>query len=114
MDEGFTVATVPQFSVGAGPQQGGSTSAGTGTRAAHRSGVFFAGASTSMLAVLRILGLLVMAVVPGGLLVLAAWVLGKAVAERVKLEEGTAGRRLVRAVAQVRWRDVWASARHTL
>jgi len=67
-----------------------------------------------MWAVLRILGLLVMAVVPGGLLVLAAWVLGKAVAERVKLEEGTAGRRLARAVAQVRWRDVWATARQTL
>lgn len=67
-----------------------------------------------MVAVLRVLGLMVMAVVPGGLLVLAAFILGRAVAERVRLEQGTAGRRFARAVAQVRWRDVWASARHTL
>jgi hypothetical protein len=67
-----------------------------------------------MLAVLRVVGVLAMAVIPGGLLVLAAFILGKAVAERVRLEQGTAGRRLVRAVAQVHWRDVWAAARHTL
>jgi hypothetical protein len=114
MDEGFTVATMPQFSSATGPQPAGSTSARTGTRAATRSGEFFLGAGVSMLAVLRVVGILAMAVIPGGLLVLAAFILGKAVAERVRLEQGTAGRRLARAVAQVRWRDVWASARHTL
>jgi hypothetical protein len=114
MDEGFTVATVPQFSAAPAAQPADSTMASRGTRAATRSGIFFVGASTSMFAVLRVLGLLVMAVVPGGLLVLAAFVLGRAVAERVKLEQGTAGHRLARAVAQVRWRDVWASARQTL
>ncbi len=64
-----------------------------------------------MVAAVRVLGLLVMAIVPGGLLVLAAYVLGKAVADRVKLEHGTAGHRLARAVAQVRFRDVWSAAR---
>ena len=78
----------------------------TGTRAAT--------AFADMAAVARVLGLLVMAVIPGGLLFLAAFVLGRAVAEGVRRGEGTTGRRFAKAVADVRLRDVWTSAKQTL
>jgi hypothetical protein len=64
-----------------------------------------------MAALMKVLGLVVMAVVPGGLLVLAAFVLGRALAAGVKVEQGTAGRRVARAVVNLKWRDVWAQAR---
>ncbi len=67
-----------------------------------------------MAGVAKVLGVLVMAVVPGGLLFLAAFVLARAVAEAVRREEGPAGRRITSAFAQVRLRDVWTSAKQTL
>ena len=67
-----------------------------------------------MAGVMKVLGVLVMAVVPGGLLFLAAFVLARAVAEAVRREEGSTGRRFARAFAQVRLRDVWTSAKQTL
>jgi hypothetical protein len=60
---------------------------------------------------LRLSTLVVVMVFPGALLVLAAWVLAHAVAERMRAEQGTQGRRLARAVATVRLREVWSQAR---
>jgi len=68
----------------------------------------------TMAAVLKVLGVLVLAIVPGGLLVLAAYVLARGVAERWRLEQGTAGARIAKALVHVRWRDVWTSAKQTL
>jgi hypothetical protein len=64
---------------------------------------------------LRVVGLVVVAVAPGGLLVLAAFLFARAIAASLRLEEGgPSGRRLARAVARVRLRDVWAQARRVL
>ena len=63
---------------------------------------------------LRVLGVVLVAVTPGGLLVLAAWLLARAVAESMRTEHGPRGRRLVRAVARVRWRAVWDQARRAV
>ncbi len=67
-----------------------------------------------MLTAARVLGLVLMAVVPGGLLVLSAFVLARAVARKMRLEEGTRGERFARAMAQVRWRDVVRAGRDVL
>ncbi len=53
----------------------------------------------------------VMVVVPGALLVLAAWVLARAVAVQLRREPGAGPRRFARAVVAVRWPDVWRHAR---
>jgi hypothetical protein len=50
---------------------------------------------------------------PGGLLVLLAWMLARTVVTQMRLEQGTGGRRFARAVSAVRLRDVWSSTRHT-
>src|SRR5690348_283792 len=71
----------------------GRTSVTTGTRAALGPWVFSLGSMTSMAGVAKVLGVLVMAVVPGGLLFLAAFVLARALAEAVRREEGPTGRR---------------------
>jgi hypothetical protein len=63
---------------------------------------------------LRVLGVVLVAVTPGGLFVLVAWLLARAVAESMRTEHGPRGRRLARAVARVRLRDVWAQARRTV
>ncbi|MBK7865169.1 MAG: hypothetical protein IPJ65_42545 [Archangiaceae bacterium] len=62
----------------------------------------------------KVLGLVVMAVIPGGLLFLAAFVLAKAVSEQMRREEGSRGHRVAKAFAAVNLRDVWASARQSL
>lgn len=60
-----------------------------------------------MVAAARILSVVVMVVMPGGLLIAAAYVLARLVTQQLKLEqEGPQGQRLARAVAAVRWRDV--------
>lgn len=61
---------------------------------------------TTMVAVTKTLGMVLMVVVPGGLLVVAAFVLARLVAQQMRSVEGPHGRRLARAVATVRWRDV--------
>jgi hypothetical protein len=60
---------------------------------------------------LRVAGWLVVAVAPGGLVVIAAILLARALAESMRLEQGPSGRRLVRAVGRVRLQDVWSQAR---
>lgn len=60
---------------------------------------------------LRVMTLTMMVLVPGGLLVLAAYLLGRAVATQMQLEQGPQGRRFARAVSAVRVRDVWSNAR---
>jgi len=67
-----------------------------------------------MAAWLRVMGVVLLAIAPGGLLVLVAWLLARTVAEAMRREEGPRSRRLVRAVARVRLRDVWAQARRTV
>jgi hypothetical protein len=53
----------------------------------------------------------VVALLPGGLVMLAAFILGRVVRARMLQETtGAQGVRLVRAVASVRFRDVWAEA----
>lgn len=60
---------------------------------------------------LRVSTLLLVLVVPGALLVVVAWVLARVVIEGMRLEPGPRGRRLARAVAAVRPREVWLQAR---
>jgi ABC-type Fe3+-siderophore transport system permease subunit len=67
-----------------------------------------------MLGGARTLVMLVVAVLPGGLLMLAAWILGRVVRTRMQEVPGEKAARLVRAVALVRWRDVWVEARHAV
>ncbi|MCA2979232.1 MAG: hypothetical protein INH41_02340 [Myxococcaceae bacterium] len=59
-----------------------------------------------MMATTKTLGLLLMVLVPGGLLVLGAIVLARLVAQQARAGQGPHGRRLARALATVRWRDV--------
>jgi len=65
------------------------------------------------MAMLRLMTLTMMVVLPGGLLVLAAYMLARTVATQMRLEQGTGGRRFARAVSAVRMRDVWTHTRHT-
>ena len=58
--------------------------------------------------------MLAVALMPGGLLVMAAWILGRVVAHRMQSSSGDKGARLARAVASVRWRDVWSEAQHAV
>jgi hypothetical protein len=83
-----------------------------GTRAAvsHRTTLPGRGGTNMFRLALTVL----MVVVPGGLLVLAAFVLARTVAAQMAHEQGTHGRRFARAVASVRLRDVWSNARASL
>ncbi len=63
---------------------------------------------------MRMTTLVMMVVVPGALLVLAAYVLARTVAEQMRLQQGPGGRRFARAVVAVRLRDVWSNARRSL
>ncbi len=64
-----------------------------------------------MLAMFRSFGVMLMVLVPGGLLVLASFILARVLVERMKLEHGSNRRRLARAFATVRWPDVWRQTR---
>lgn len=62
----------------------------------------------------RVLTLTLLLVLPGGLVVLLAWVLARTIAQQMRLQEvGTGGQRFARAVATVRLRDVWVHTRQT-
>jgi len=50
-------------------------------------------------------------VLPGGWLVLGAWMLARIVGEKMRSEQGPQGRRLYRALAGLRFDDVRAAAR---
>ena len=63
-----------------------------------------------MAAFIKLFGVVLMAVMPGGLVVLLAVGLGRLVAEQLK-REAAGPRRLVRAVAHVRLKDAWQQAR---
>lgn len=64
-----------------------------------------------MVAVSKVLSVVVMVLVPGGLLIAAAYVLARLVTQQMKLEQGPQVHRLARAVATVRWRDVMRETR---
>lgn len=66
---------------------------------------------TVMVAVSKVLSVVVMVLVPGGLLIAAAYVLARLVTQQMKLEQGPQGQRLARAVATVRWSDVMRETR---
>jgi hypothetical protein len=51
------------------------------------------------------------AVLPGGLLILGAWVLAKIVSERMQRLDGTLSQRLLRALSGIRMNDLRAAAR---
>lgn len=53
----------------------------------------------------------VLVVVPGGLLVLAAWVVARTLAVQARREQGNAPRRYARAMATVDWPRVWRGLR---
>lgn len=59
-----------------------------------------------MIAVSKVFSVLLMVVVPGGLLVAAAFVLARLVAQQMRHEEGPQGHRLARAMASIHWRDI--------
>lgn len=67
-----------------------------------------------MVALLKGLTVVVMAVLPGGLLVLCLFVFAKVIAERMHHEHGPATLRLARAVTSVRLNDVVHQARRLL
>ncbi len=58
----------------------------------------------------RLMILTMVVLIPGGLVALAAWLLARTIARQMQLEQGSNGRRLVRAVSVVRLRDVWSHA----
>lgn len=62
----------------------------------------------------RLFSLLCLLLVPGGLVLFAAWLWASAVAAQLRLEPGQGRRRLASAVGHVHWRDVWGQARHQL
>jgi hypothetical protein len=92
----------------------GSTARSEEVTSGTHSAPLWLGSMTSMAGAVKVLGLLVMAVVPGGLLALVTFMLVRAMLSRVRLEQGTAGQRFTRAFAAVRWRDVWTSAKQGL
>jgi hypothetical protein len=67
--------------------------------------------TVSTTAMMKTLTLVMMVVVPGGLLVLAAFILARTIARQMQLEQGPGSHRFARAVATVRLRDVWSNAR---
>lgn len=66
-----------------------------------------------MVAAAKVVSVVLMALVPGGLLIALAFVLARLVTQQMQLEEGPQGRRLARAVAHVRWQDVVREARRS-
>jgi hypothetical protein len=67
-----------------------------------------------MVAASRVFSVVVMVLVPGSLLVVAAWVLARLVASQMRQGDGPQTRRLARAVATVRLKDVVKEARALL
>ncbi len=67
-----------------------------------------------MAAVLKTFWLMLLVIVPGGLLVLAAYTLAKVVARQWNQTSDHRPAQMVRAVANVRLKDVWVEARRAL
>ena len=66
------------------------------------------------MALSRMLSVVLVVLLPGGLVMLAAWLYASAVATQMQQEQGLRHRRLARAMVHVQWRDVWSRARHHL
>src|SRR5689334_4853832 len=69
--------------------------------------------STMTTNMLRLMTLTFLVLLPGGLLVLAAYMLARTIARQMRLEQGTNGHRFARAVTAVRFRDVWSDTRQS-
>ena len=67
-----------------------------------------------MVAMAKGMTVLLMAVLPGGLLVLCLFVLARLVVQRMALQQGNSGQRLARALVSVRLKDIVSQARQTL
>ena len=66
-----------------------------------------------MAALMKMLAVVLMAVVPGGLILLMAFVLARSLATKIRsVEQGP--QRYRRALATVTFRDVWNEARRSL
>jgi hypothetical protein len=64
------------------------------------------------MAMMKTVGLVLMAVLPGGLVFLLAFVLAKAVAQQMELDhEGSGARRFSRAFSHLRFADLMAAAK---
>ena len=66
-----------------------------------------------MAALMKMLGMVLMVVVPGGLVVLTAFILARIVAGKVRSVE-TGPHRYRRALARLSFRDVWNETRKSL
>lgn len=64
-----------------------------------------------MSVVMRVATLVLMSIVPGGLLVLAAWVIAHLVVERMRTQQGSSSRRFASAVRTISWHDVKSETR---
>lgn len=64
-------------------------------------------------AMLKMVAAVAMVVMPGGLLVMAAFILARVVAEKLKTIEGGPDR-YKRVLAGLKFRDVWDEARRSL
>lgn len=83
---------------------------GTQTAFSHVRRVRGSSMTTTML---RLLTLTLLVLLPGGLVVLAAYMLTRAIARQMQLEQGTGSHRFARAVSAVSFRDVWSHTRQT-
>jgi hypothetical protein len=62
---------------------------------------------------MRVMTLTLLVLLPGGLMVLAAYVLARTIARQMQLEQGSQGHRFARALSSVRFRDVWSNTRQS-
>lgn len=62
---------------------------------------------------LRLITLTLLVLLPGGLLMVAAYILARTISRQMELEQGTQGHRFARAVSTVRFRDVWSHTRQS-
>lgn len=65
-----------------------------------------------MTALIRIVAVVFMAVLPGGLLVLSAFILARIIATRVRAQQGP--HRFAQAISAMTFRDVWNETRRSL
>jgi hypothetical protein len=62
---------------------------------------------------LRLFTLTLLVMLPGGLLMVAAYFLARTISRQMQLEQGTQGHRFARAVSAVRLSDVWSHTRQS-
>ena len=64
-----------------------------------------------MATMVRALGVMLMMLVPGGLVLLALFIVARVLAEGMRREQGTSGHRFARAFSSIRWPEIWREAR---